>query len=163
MKHWSEKLVKLHACIEAIEWVATQKSLAIAWKNCERGDWMLWLLAVKGKTNKTHRRIVTAACQCARLALRFVPANEVRPLKAIEAAEAWTENPTQTMAAWAAGAAEAARAAARAAEAAGAAARAARAAAEAAWAAGAAGAAGAAEDKKCADIVRKYFPAAPKL
>jgi hypothetical protein len=37
------KLEKLNACIEAIEWVRTQKFFPLAWKNCNRGDWMLWL------------------------------------------------------------------------------------------------------------------------
>lgn len=39
----TQKLEKLHACSEAIEYVKTQKSAISAWKNCPRGDWMLWL------------------------------------------------------------------------------------------------------------------------
>src|SRR3990172_9939715 len=109
-KHWSNKLIELSACSEAVNWSRTQKSLAIAWQNCERGDWLLWLLAVK---EADHRKIVLAACQCARLALRFVPPGEDRPLRAIEAAEKWAESPIgATEAAEAARAAEAAEAAA---------------------------------------------------
>jgi len=44
-----EKLIailnKLGACEEAIEWLSSQTNLQQAWKNCERGDWLLWLVA----------------------------------------------------------------------------------------------------------------------
>ena len=131
MTHWSKKLRDLKACQEAVDWAATQKTPMIAWAKCPRGDWMLWLLAVQCKTKENHQRIVFTAAQCARLALRFVPSGENRPLKAIKAAEKWSKQPTRK-AAWAA--------------------------ARAAWAA-----TEAAEHKKCADIVRKYFPKPPRL
>jgi hypothetical protein len=37
------KIEKLNPCREAVVWLAAQKNPAEAWKNCERGDWMLWL------------------------------------------------------------------------------------------------------------------------
>jgi hypothetical protein len=39
----TEKLEKLHSCDGAIEYVKTQKSAILAWHNCPRGDWMLWI------------------------------------------------------------------------------------------------------------------------
>ena len=43
-KHWSEKLVALNACTDAVAWARKQASAAIAWKECRHGDWMLWLI-----------------------------------------------------------------------------------------------------------------------
>ena len=53
---------------------------------CERGDWMLWYL---GKVDVNRRRLVLAACNCARLALPHIRAGEQRPRLAIETAERW--------------------------------------------------------------------------
>lgn len=91
MKHWSNKLVKLGACKDAVEWAKTQPSAAAAWKSCERGDWMLWIACrTCGKQGSAaHRRVVLTACACARLTLKYIPVGEDRPRKAIETAEAW--------------------------------------------------------------------------
>ncbi len=89
-KHWSVSLERMGACKDGVEWARTQPSLAVAWKACDRGDWMLWLA---GRTCKrgspTHRRVVLAACACARTVLRYIPKGENRPLEAIKTAEAW--------------------------------------------------------------------------
>jgi len=92
---------------------------------------------------------VAIAIRCARSVLHLVSEGDLRPLKAIEAAEAWLAEPSDAAAAaaaaaWAADAAAAAAGAAWAAWAAAAAAWAADAAAGAPWAGGAWGAAGAA-------------------
>ena len=79
-------LGQVGACREAVEWAGT-RTIAQAWAECPRGDWMLWLLA---RLDADRQRIVRAACQCARLALPYVPSDELRPLAAIETAEAWT-------------------------------------------------------------------------
>ncbi len=83
-------LKRMYACPELIVWVG-ERNLAAAWGECERADWMLWLCGrMAGKAGwPTKQQVVLAACACARLALRFVPAGEPRPLAAIEAAEAW--------------------------------------------------------------------------
>jgi hypothetical protein len=62
---------------------------AAAWAACDRGDWMLRKAATIGID---RRLVVQAAAACARLALPHVPKGESRPLKAIEAAEAWCRN-----------------------------------------------------------------------
>jgi len=88
-KTFADKLVDLHACEEAREWVGT-RSLVKAWEECERGDWMLWLAArnvVYG--GALHRTVVLAAVECARPALKFVPAGEKRPAEALRVAAAW--------------------------------------------------------------------------
>jgi hypothetical protein len=48
---------------------------------------MFWIAA---KLGVDRRLIVLAACDCARLALPYVPVSEERPRLAIETAEAWT-------------------------------------------------------------------------
>jgi hypothetical protein len=170
-----DKLQQLNACDNAIDWVALMNgdNPEQLWLQCERGDWMLWLV---GKLDIDRKRLVLAACQCARLSLHLAKGNEARI--AIEVAEAWvqgrvtleqvsiaraaawaaeaTETAEATEATETAEATEAARAAAWAAEAAAWATEAARAAEAteaaraAAWAAEATEAAGAAEATEAA-------------
>jgi hypothetical protein len=59
----TDKLEKLHACSEAIEWVRMQKSIPLAWKNCNRGDWMLWLAQ---KLDVDDRKMTIAKAMCAK-------------------------------------------------------------------------------------------------
>ena len=179
MKTWLKPIKDLGACEEALVWAKQFASLDEAWLRCERGNWMLWLAGrLSGKRESLARKkVVLAVCQCARLALPYVRKGELRPLQAIETAEKWAKGDDSITleeldaageAAWAAGVAarEAARAAAWAAVAA-----AVAAAGAAAWAAGAAARAAAwaavaaareAALKQCADIVRSYYPTAPK-
>ncbi len=182
--HWLKRLKCLDACGSAIEWAKDYPDLAAAWQDCERGDWMLWLIAkYAGRPGGKRRRLlVLAACECARLSLHHVPAREERPLKTIEIAERWARQEAgvslMNVRAAAAFAAAAGGAAAFAADSAGAvAAGAAAAAAAAAFAADAADAvadaAGAAASaasaaaggkkslKKWADIVRGPYPQPP--
>ena len=79
------RLIALRACAEAVAWVE-RKSMRTAWRTCPKGDWMLWLAA---RVGVDRRQIVLAACGCARLSLGRVSAGELRPLCAIETAEAW--------------------------------------------------------------------------
>jgi len=172
----TDELLKLRACADAVEWVADQPSAAAAWCNCERGDWMLWLLGrLSGKPGSAKRkRLVLCCCQCARLALTHVPAGEDRPRLAIETAERWAreEGPTLSDVRAASAAADAAGAASGAASDAAYAAYASDAAyaayaADAAYAAAdAADAAGGTRAKtlaECADIVREHYPQPPRL
>jgi hypothetical protein len=172
---FAARLRDLRACPEAIAWVG-DRDAETAWNECERGDWMLWLL---GMLDVLRQDLVLAACACARLSLPLVPEGEDRPRLAIEAAEDWARGGETTLAqvrraaAYAADAADAAAYAAYAAYAA----FAANAADAAAYAAAAARAAAAAEAaayadaadaaayavssatrREFADIVRRRFP-----
>jgi len=85
MKKQLEILIDLGACRSAIDWLETQPDFATAWAKCERSDWMLWLLErVKGVDQKQAALI---ACVVAKTALKYVPAEELRPAKAIETVE----------------------------------------------------------------------------
>ncbi len=50
MTDWKAKLKALHPCPEAYRWAIKHKTLKEAWRICERGDWMDWLLHVCGAT-----------------------------------------------------------------------------------------------------------------
>ena len=161
--HWTDELRDLHACSEAVKWAKDYRTATAAWKACERGDWMLWLVGrLSGEPESDQRKLVLCACECARLALEYVPSNETRPLRCIETGERWArgeatiEELREARRAAAADAADAAADAAYAAAVADAAD-----AADAAYAAYAASAAADAREKtlkQCAAIVRKHFP-----
>ena len=89
-KQFSALLIELNACSEARVW-ASGKSLAVVWKTCKRGDWLLWLCGkMADKPNwPTHKEVVLAVCDCAELSLKHVPAGEERPRKCLETARAW--------------------------------------------------------------------------
>ncbi len=148
---FSDKLRDMNACPEAVEWVV-RRGIKTAWRDCERGDWMLWLA---GRLDIDRKLLVLAACDCAETALQYVPEGEDRPAKAIQTARNWCNGTASLqevqVAAYAAYAADAADAAAYAANAS-----------YAAYAADAAdaayAAAYAAARKGCADLVRKRIP-----
>jgi len=91
MTHWTDRLTQLDACSDAVKWARGYDSLDTAWAACERADWMLWLAArvCEERGSEAHKRLVLAACACARTALQCVPDGEDRPRIAIETAERW--------------------------------------------------------------------------
>jgi hypothetical protein len=80
-------LKRLGACIEARMWAA-DRTAQQAWDECERADWLLWWLA---KSGLARQQLVRLTCACARTALPYATAGELRPLAAIETAEAWCD------------------------------------------------------------------------
>ena len=94
MHHWTNALVKLNACNEAVEWAKTQPSLAAAWKNCKRGDWMMWLLGrtCKGGAWSDERKpIVACAAECASTTEKYVhPDSLLAWMWCIDACERWS-------------------------------------------------------------------------
>ena len=101
----ADALTELGACPEAVRWVGRRRSWRRAWEQCPRGDWLQWYARRAGTDG---RDVVRADAACARLVLHLVSEGEGRPLRAVEAAEAWADDPTLARA-------DAARAAARAA------------------------------------------------
>ena len=173
-RHWSDRLPK-NACADAVRWAKTQPTAAEAWKNCTRGDWMLWILGrLSDRPGSTARRkLALCCCDCAETVRHLWPTGDTRPAEALRVTRAWaTRTPGVTIddvraaaeAAWSAGAAAwSAGAAAGSAGAAGAAAGAV-AGAVATRAAEAAGAvARAASLRSSADIVRRYYPRPPRV
>ena len=80
-------LRRLGACFEATQWAESQPDAETAWRQCPRGDWLLWIAA---RVDIDRKLLVRGACACARTALPRVPAGEERPRIAIETAEAWS-------------------------------------------------------------------------
>jgi hypothetical protein len=182
-------LIRLGACADAMNWFDPYRNdVAKAWRKCERGDWMLWII---GRTLKAEpwsdgrKPMVACAMECALLAKEYWPEKHKKELEANVAiiknwcrgkatkeeaekatraaayATAYAAYAAYDAAAAAYAAAYAAYDAAAYAAAAAAAAAAAYAAADAAYAA----TAYAARQKilsKCANIVRKHFPNPPK-
>jgi hypothetical protein len=85
------KIEELGACEEAVKVANEYKTSQELWNDCDRGDWMLWLIGkLSGESGDDKRRqLVLVACQCARLSLKYVKEGELRPLIAIEIAEQW--------------------------------------------------------------------------
>lgn len=57
-----DDLRTLSPCREGLEWAAAQPSLFIAWENCERSDWMLWLCRKKNLLSKEQSVIIAQDC-----------------------------------------------------------------------------------------------------
>jgi hypothetical protein len=87
-----DRLKKMNACTEAVEWVG-DRSLARAWAECERADWMVWL-AARGvnQGSPLHIAIVRAAVACVRPALKDVPKGEKRLAEALRVALRWCDD-----------------------------------------------------------------------
>jgi len=86
-------LDKHDACPPGREWALTQESLSDVYTNCERGDWLLWVLRKAGMV--TQPLAVELACQFAE---RVLPIYEARhtskaPRSAIAVARNWLLNP----------------------------------------------------------------------
>jgi hypothetical protein len=93
-KTFTEALVRIGACGEALEYVkATKGTPPQLWAKCKRQDWLLWLAGHAGLTDA--KPIVRAAIDIARSVLVHVPAGEARPEAAIAAAEACAEDPSE--------------------------------------------------------------------
>lgn len=83
----------LGACEEAIEWVG-ERDLETAWAECERADWMLWLVVRMAGTEgwPTRQAVVLAACACAETVLLLFKdkyPEDNRPRVAVETAQRW--------------------------------------------------------------------------
>jgi hypothetical protein len=186
--HWTDALmIKLEACYAAVEWASTKPDLATAWRECKRGDWMLWLINKFDRStpwSEERKPLVRCAVECAAEAAPYEGDGEAGQMAALcrQTALLWTRGEATSedviaarAAAWAAAnatyAASAAAAAAAAYAAAYAAAVADAAAAATAYAtftaaAAASNAAYADHNRilaRCADIVRAHYPEPPAI
>ena len=92
-----EILTSLGACPDAVKWSKKYRSAKSAWANCERGDWLLWLAGKKAGPvgDEKRKKLVLAACGCARLALpiwqKRYP-DDKRVEVCLDTAERWARN-----------------------------------------------------------------------
>ena len=84
-------MIELKACPEAIEWASKFARPEEAWAACEKPAWLLRIAGKLALNQKDRKAIVLVAAACARAALKYVPAEEPRPLAAIVAAETWAK------------------------------------------------------------------------
>lgn len=78
---FQDYLLSINACEEARAWNA-DRDLQTCWQECERGDWMLWLMK---KANLCDLRTLTLAkAKCAELAKPYM--KDERSLAALRAA-----------------------------------------------------------------------------
>lgn len=58
-----DKLEKLNACPEALDWVGTHSdSPGVMWVKCKRADWMLWLAIKTSKTDDLDAHVTLIDC-----------------------------------------------------------------------------------------------------
>ncbi len=87
--NFTTKLKRFNACEDAVEWAEQFDTSHQAWDKCERADWMLWIAEKLSDKNGNRKEVILCACKCARTALKYLPKNENRPLKAIKTTEDW--------------------------------------------------------------------------
>ena len=87
------QLKKWGACPGGYKWSLQFDDVKTWWESFDGGDWMLWVCGRLGgePESEARKKLVLAACKCAREALPFVAEGETRPLKAIETAEGWAK------------------------------------------------------------------------
>jgi hypothetical protein len=85
-KEFNGLLLSLMACSEAVDW-AEGKDWQTVYETCERGDWLLWLLA---KTGDDHRLLTLAKARCAETVLHLM--KDERSKKAVEVAIKYGNN-----------------------------------------------------------------------
>jgi hypothetical protein len=98
-----DEFVKIYKpCDEAVEWLRSlpeNYTMKTAWEECERSDWLMWLLKrlpPEQKPDKTS--FVRVAVAFAKRALPIYEKsrpNDKRPAEAIAAAERWITEPTE--------------------------------------------------------------------
>ena len=76
---------RLNPCSEAMEWAEKYVDPQLAWNECPRAGWMLWLLG--NAVDVDHRQLVAAAIGCARLSLPFT--TDQRVSLALDCVEQW--------------------------------------------------------------------------
>jgi 4'-phosphopantetheinyl transferase EntD len=94
MEHWTDKLVEMKACPDAVRWAKQYITAEAAWEACERPNWMLRVAGKLAETLEDRQALALATAACARTVLKYVmpyamPVGEDPPPAAIEAVEAW--------------------------------------------------------------------------
>jgi len=97
-----------------LRWAETQSSLEEVWDKCEEPSWLFFICKAEAGLNlKKEQSVAIAIAVASRVLDKFEVAypDDKRPRKAIEAAQAWLDNPTEENADAARDAAYAAKAA----------------------------------------------------
>ena len=95
MNELQQQITKLGACEDAVAWCAG-KTLSVAWHDCDRADWMFWLLVqMAGEDGwPSAQQICLAGIACGRLSLDYA-GDLVGTLSYVfDIAETCVQNPT---------------------------------------------------------------------
>lgn len=85
-----EILKSMNACDDAIEWLEKQSRYEQSWRDCHRGDWMLWLIKkTLDGSDDSHRKFTMAKARCARTVLHLM--RDERSKKSVLVAERYGE------------------------------------------------------------------------
>lgn len=93
--HWTEKLIEKHACANAVKWAQQYPTALSAWNACERGDWLNWLCSHFPSPRNGKREFFQTALAIAN-SVSYLCTNIPKAQIAIEMAQAWLDNPTDT-------------------------------------------------------------------
>ena len=81
IENFITKLKKLDACKDSTRWLSAQDNLEQAWEDCERGDWLLWLVA---RLEINERKLFLAKGLVAKQVLHLM--KDKRSINAVKAA-----------------------------------------------------------------------------
>ena len=92
-----EKLLKLSPCEDGLKFAESLNfDFVKIWNQCERGNWMIWMLLNFKLAKKMDYVKISVAC--AEICLKNYESkypDDDRPRKALEAAKAWIDKPTK--------------------------------------------------------------------
>jgi hypothetical protein len=89
------KILKSYSS-DASNWISFQNNYLSAWESCEYGNYLAWICInlYPEKGSELHRLTVLSACKCARLSLKYIPKEDLIPLRTIETTERWVRGET---------------------------------------------------------------------
>jgi len=91
-----DRILSWNPCTVGLRWAETQSSLEEVWNKCEETSWLFFICQAEPELNLKKEQSVTLAIAFANRVLdKFEVAypDDKRPRKAIEAAQAWLDNP----------------------------------------------------------------------
>jgi len=93
-----ERIKSWNPCTERLVWAEKQSSLKKVWDKCEDASWLFFICQAEKALNLKKEQSVAIAIAIANRVLdkyEAVCPDDKRPRKAIEAAQAWLDNPTK--------------------------------------------------------------------
>ena len=93
-----DRILSWKPCKEELRWFEKQSSLEEVWDKCEEPSWLFFICQAEDELNlKKEQSVAIAIAVASRVLDKYEVAypDDKRPRKAIEAAQAWLDNPTK--------------------------------------------------------------------